>query len=41
MVASGKASPAMQKAAAKMLGYTPGVALTTAKLIPQAIEQRR
>lgn len=41
MVASGKASPAMKKAAAKMLGYTPGVALTTAKLIPQAIEQRR
>lgn len=41
MVASGKASPAMKKAAAKMLGYTPGVALTTAKLVQSGIEQRR
>jgi len=41
MVASGKASPALKKIAPKMLGFTPGLSMGTAKLIPQAIEQRR
>jgi hypothetical protein len=41
MVASGKASPALKKIAPKMLGFTPGVSMGTAKLLSQPSEQRR